>query len=423
VTIPTLADPTDLELRARLFASAREVGRMASECADQIEREQKLPPPLVDAMVDAGLFKMLAPRSLGGSEADPETFVRVIEEVSRWDASAGWCVFLPACCSIAAGSLSEEAAWEIFGRDQNANLAGSGVPSPNPNERPPDRATIVDGGYRVSDSWSFASGCMQATWLTGVNAVYDGDVPHLGPNGFPEKCWFIFPIDECQILDTWHVTGLRGTGSRDLAVSDVFVPRRRSFPYSNYEETRERSPSYVFGAIADRTDSSPSYNASPWRGLGSVGFSAVLLGNARGALNDFVDLAATKRRVGSKGLLRDDPLVQSQLGQAEATLRSARAFVYESVRESWQEVLDIGVASEISRVTERLAASHAAILASQVVDTVWHLAGTSGIREGNPLERCFRDVHVVRQNIAVSPANYGAAGQMFLKCETKATNY
>jgi alkylation response protein AidB-like acyl-CoA dehydrogenase len=301
-------------------------------------------------------------------------------------------------------------------------LAGSGVPSPNPAERPPDRAIVVDAGYRVSGSWSFGSGCMEATWLTGTCSVYDGDAPHLGSNGLPEKRWFLFPVDECQILDTWHVTGLRGTGSRDFAVSDVFLPRCRSLPNSYYAETRERGPLYVFGAVADRADSSPSYRASPWRGFAAIA-SAVSLGIARGALDAFVELAASKRPQGSKTLLRDDPLAQSQLGQAEATLRSARALVYETVRESWQGVLDTGAASEAGRVTQNLAGTHAAILSSNVVDTVWHLAGTSGIREGNPLERRFRDVHVARQNVAVSPASYGVAGRMFLNCETPATNF
>jgi alkylation response protein AidB-like acyl-CoA dehydrogenase len=396
---------------------------MAARDADWIEREQRLPPPLHDALAQAGLYKMLVPRRFGGSEADPETFIRVVEEISRWDGSTGWCLFIGACCGIAAGSLSVEAAWEVFGRDTHAYLAGSGVPSPNAAARPPDRAIAVDGGFRISGSWSFASGCLDATWLCGITTVYHGDKPSLGPNGFPEKYWFLFPVDQCRILDTWHVTGLRGTGSRDFAVTDVFVPRAHAIPQSYFQGVREGGPLYVYGAVADRNDRTATYSASPWRGLGSIGFAGVLLGIARGALDAFAELAATKSATGGKDLLREDQIVQSRIGEAESTLRSARAYVYEAIREAWQTVLDTGGPTEETRVAQNLAGTHAAALASNVVDTVWHLAGTSGIREGHPLERRFRDVHVGRQNIAVSPATYGVAGRMLLKSEARATNY
>src|SRR5262249_46263399 len=163
-----------------------------------------------------------------------------------------------------------DVAWDMFGRDKCAYLAGSGVPSPNPGERPSDRAVAVGGGYRVTGSWSFASGCLEATWLTGVTSVYDGDEPFLGPNRFPERRWFLFPANQCQILENWDVTGLLGTGSRDFAVTDLFVPMHHTLPQSFFYEPHERGPLYIYGAVADRNDRTPTYSASPWRAFGSI---------------------------------------------------------------------------------------------------------------------------------------------------------
>jgi alkylation response protein AidB-like acyl-CoA dehydrogenase len=145
---------------------------------------------------------MLVPKTLGGGEASPETFVRVIAEVARVDASTAWCIFLPAADGISAGSLRAEVAWDIFGREPQAYVAASSAPSRRTTEQPPIRAVAVDGGYRVTGRWSFASGCMHATWLIGASPIYAGERPRLGENGQPEMRLLFFPRVDCQIIDT-----------------------------------------------------------------------------------------------------------------------------------------------------------------------------------------------------------------------------
>jgi alkylation response protein AidB-like acyl-CoA dehydrogenase len=206
-----------------LLEAARTLGRQIEAHADQIEQDRFLPQPLIDAIVKAGLFKILVPREMGGSEASPSTLVRVIEEVSRFDASVGWCVCFGAVNGISSGCLPAYVAKDIFAQDDHACMAASAAPAPPAEDRPPHRATVVDGGYRVSGRWAFASGCMHATWLIGSAPIYAGESPRIGPNGQPETRFMFFPREACQIIDTWDVTGMRGTGSHDFAVVDVFV--------------------------------------------------------------------------------------------------------------------------------------------------------------------------------------------------------
>jgi alkylation response protein AidB-like acyl-CoA dehydrogenase len=202
----------DENLREQLIDAARQVGKLAAPYADQIERDQKLPPVVVQAMAESRLLKMTVPRSLGGCEVDPETFVRVVEEISRWDGSVGWCVLIPGALGLGAGSLQREPAWEIFGRDPHAYVVGSFVPAQGDPNRPPDRATVVDGGYRVSGRWAYASGCMQATWLVGASPIYENDVRRLGPNGIAETRWVFFAGG--RLPDPRQLAGDRPAGHR-----------------------------------------------------------------------------------------------------------------------------------------------------------------------------------------------------------------
>ena len=222
--------------------------------------------------MEAGLFKMLVPQSLGGSETDPETFCHVIEELSRVDASTGWSVFVPACVGLAAGSFPEDVAWEIFGKEPNACVAGSGVPASNPFQRSPDRAIAVEGGYRVTGRWSFTSGCMHATWLMGSSDIYDGDNPRIDGNGKAENRAMYFPISTCQIIDTWRVTGLRGSGSHDFAVTDVFVPHEHSLPRSTPVRPLHSGALYAFaaGVVPAVAVYVGTANNAAWTGVSSI---------------------------------------------------------------------------------------------------------------------------------------------------------
>jgi alkylation response protein AidB-like acyl-CoA dehydrogenase len=371
-------------------AAARALGPEIRACADQIERERQLPASLVDAMAAAGLFKLATPEALGGGEAPLATILDVIEEVARADGSAGWTVMVANQCGVMAGFVPPRGAGEIFA-DPRAYIAGVVYTA--------GKAQAVDGGYRVTGRWRYASGCRHATWMFGTCAVYDGDSPRVYPDGTPENRFVWLPVAECEIIDTWHVTGMRGTGSHDFAVTDVFVPEERTCPdsitgFPVFRGTRyHHGPLYEFGLS-----------------VVIAAFAPLSLGIARGAIDAFVEMIGGGDA--RKAYLRDDPAIQAEIGKAEAQLRAARAFAYETVNRAWASAVQTGHVSDEQRVLMRLAARHAAITAAQVVEALWYAGGALSIFASNPLERRFRDVHVAAQR--VPPAVYGVVGRLSL---------
>jgi indole-3-acetate monooxygenase len=380
-----------------LLQAARALDPFIRASADEIERERRLPQGLVDRLAAAGLFKMTVARTLGGAEADPEAVVRVIEEVSRVDGSTGWCVMVPTQEGLYSAYLREDVASELFGRDPAAYVAGGVAPI--------GRAVAVDGGYRVTGRWRYNSGCLHATWLVCLCIVHDagpaGLAPRLDAAGEPLRWYTYLPAADCQIIDTWHVTGLRGTGSHDVAIEDVFVPQERSAAPELAGRAREPGALYRFG-----------------RGLLPITFAAVPLGIARGAIDAFVDLLT---RSGSpKSQLRESPHVLVQLSKAEARLRAARALLFAAIRDVWATICESDVRlSEEQRLTLRLASAHAAETSAEVVEMLWYAYGSSAIFTGNPLERRFRDVHTAAQRF--NAAAYEQAGRMLLQPDASRT--
>lgn len=391
---------------ASVLDAARALVPLVRASADWIEEHRRLPEALVEAMAEAGLFRMFVPPDLCGvGPVDPETYVLAIEEVARADGSAGWCVVLPAAYSAAAGCLREDTAREIFG-DRRACVAGSTLPK--------GRAQVVAGGYRVTGRWSFASGSAHATWLSGGVAVYEGDDPRLDVTGAPETRCVFFPAADCSIVDVWDVTGLRGTSSNDFLVDDLFVPRERSVPRSSPVRPRHPDPVYAYAAGAVPVTAMGAGAHSPWSALVPSGFAAVALGIARGAIDAFVELARAKPGRGGAAMLGDDPLVQHELGEAELRLLAARALVHETVRDVWETVRRTGSTTADQMVLMRAVGTHATAEAARVVEAVWKAGGATSIFVGHPLERRFRDIHVTTQNIAVGAVNYGVVGRLGL---------
>ena len=308
-------------------------------CADEIEQSQRLPLPLVDAMAQAGLFRLWIPRSLGGEETDPMTLVRVVEEISHTDGATCWCLGIGGEYVVFGGYLSADAAREIYGSDPLVRTAGA--------LRPFGNAVVVDGGYRVTGRWPLGSGCQHSGWIVGGCRILDGDQPRLLPNGTPLVRILFFPAADCEILDTWHSIGLRGTGSHDYTVTDVFVPAARSLSFR--EPPVEPGPLYTIPTIA----------------LFATALAAVALGIARHAIDLWVALAQTKIASRSRQSLRDDVTMQASLGQGEAVLRSGRAFLYETLGEAWG-VVNAGQRLNVSQVAMLwLASTHAATTAKQ----------------------------------------------------------
>ncbi|HEV8640653.1 MAG TPA: acyl-CoA dehydrogenase family protein [Methylomirabilota bacterium] len=379
---------TSSETRSPLEA-ARKLVPLIRSCADQIEAERELPRPLFEALADAGMFHLAVPRALGGSELDLPTYVQVIEEIGKADASTGWIVNQGAIFATYAARMPHEVARSIWIDTPRSVVANSPAPT--------GKAVVVPGGYRVTARQGFSTGCRHAAWLAANAQVVENGHPRLLDDGQPEARYLFVPVADAEILDTWHVRGMRGTGTHHFAVNDVFVPAERS----------------VLPAGAPLVETGPLYQI-PRTLLFASGDASVALGVARSCLEAFFELAGAKTPRSTKGLLRDQPLVQSDVGHAEAQFRSGRAFLTETVREVWAHVSATGTISLDQRATLRLATTHAIRLGVQVVDTVYNAAGVTAVYEGHPLQRHFQDIHVISQHIQSRLANYELVGRHWL---------
>ena len=356
---------------------------------EELEATRRVPPSLVQAINDAGLFRPYLPRAMGGSELPPLTVYRVIEEISKVDGSVGWCTMIASGVSLLSGWLRPDVGRALFGQPPDVRVAGS--------LRPEGQAYPVDGGYRIRGHWDFASGINHANWLLCTCAIMDGDTPRQTPAGAPATRVMLIPADAATIVDTWSVVGMCGTGSHDFIVDDVFIPAPHSFSLT--EPPQAPGPLYhprlLFVVL--------------WTGT-----VANSLGIARGAMDAFIALATQARSTMSPTLLRDRALVQTQVAEAEAILSAARAYVLTSVGAAWEAVC-AGVPDPSYEIAQaRLAITHGMHEAVRVVDRLFHAAGTNAIYRKHGLERYFRDVHTAVQHAAGLPIHIESAGKVFL---------
>ena len=378
---------TATEARSPLEA-ARKLVPMIRSCAEEIEAQRELPRPLFEALADAGLFHLAVPRALGGAELDLPTYVEAIEEIGKADASTGWCVNQGAVFATYAARMPRDVArsiWIDTPRSVVANTPGATA-----------QAVVVPGGYRVTGRQGFSTGCRHAAWLAAHAQIVENGQTRL-ENGQSETRYLFVPAAEAQLLDTWRVRGMRGTGTHHFAVSDVFVPAERT----------------VLSATAPLLETGPLYRI-PRTLLFASGDAAVALGVARTCLATFFELAGAKTPRAMQALLRDQSMIQVAVGQAEAHLRSGRAFLTEAVGEIWTAVSSTGTISLDQRAALRLATTHAIRLAVQVVDTVYNAAGATAIDEDNLLQRHFQDIHVISQHLQGRLSHYELVGRHWL---------
>ena len=333
-------------------------------------------------------------RALGGADASAITLLTVIEEISRADGSAGWCTMIGAVSGLMSAFLEESVAREIY---SPANAISCGVAAPM------GRSTPVDGGFRVTGRWAFASGCEHSPWRM-VGTIVATDPAELLPSGAPDVRCALLRAEDTQIIDTWTTHGLRGTGSHDLGVRDAFVPVARTFSLLT-------TPMRKTGPI----------HRLPFLGVLASGVASVSLGIARAAIDEFVKLAQTKTPLGSKRGIAHRELVQMAVAQAEAKVGSARAFLYERVEAADAETAEGKVAKPRTRALLRIAACNAASESAAAVDLVYTAAGGTSIYATSPLQRCFRDVHVTTQHAMVSSTTATLAGRVLLDVECDAS--
>jgi len=349
--------------------AARGLAPLVNRLRDRFDHDRTLPPELVDAMHAAGLFRMWLPRALGGAELDPLSFLAVIEELARLDGSVGWCAVIPAGYGRLSGALPEDAAREIFQGPGRGLLVGT--------LNPTGKAVSVPGGYRVTGRWGYGSFIGYGDWVLGNCITGDGDF---------RLC--LFPRDSVEVFDVWHVGGLRATGSNDFQVTDLFVPESHTVPLMDFQPPPRRP--------------GPLY-AIPMTSTFVSCVATVVLGIARGAIEALVDIAATKTTAGSPTALRDKPMAQAEIAQAEALLRSGRAYLFGELGAMWEDAEAGKPIAMEQRAHVRLAAVHAAQCAIQAVDITYKLGGGASLFQGGRLERCFRDAHAAGQHVALSP--------------------
>jgi alkylation response protein AidB-like acyl-CoA dehydrogenase len=304
--------------------------------------------------------------------------LRAAEIVARGDASAGWCVSIAATSSLLGGWLPDAGLEEAFG---SPDLVAAGVWAPN------GRARRVDGGYRVSGRWAYCSGIDHSQHLFGGCLLEEdgGGVRVLG-----------MPVSSLHVHDTWHTSGLRGTGSHDVEAEDLFVPDHRTLSLMEpptSEAALYRFPIFAFFALS---------------------IAAAALGNARGAIDDLAELAAGKVGLGSSRPLAARPATWSAVASAEATLRAARAFYYDAIEAAWAAAREQEEVSVELRVGLRLAATHAVRTAADVARAMYDLGGGAAIYERSPLQRRFRDAHAATGHFQVNLATYELTGRILM---------
>jgi alkylation response protein AidB-like acyl-CoA dehydrogenase len=358
------------------------------EC-EEGDRTRAIPATVVDALRDAGVFHLLAPRAIGGAESDPLTFLRVVEEVSYADGSAGWCTMIGGGYAIFGGMLPPEGAREIFG-DPATISAGNFRPDKGV-------ADEVEGGYRVSGRWELASGSSHADWyIAGAMIMRDG-TPVSGPDGRPQMREFFFPASEARVIDTWESTGLRGTASHDYEALDVFVPEPRTLWFQ--EPPSEEGPLYRMPPVA----------------MFSTFIAAVQLGIARHAIDAFVELATTKIPAMAQALLADRVTAQATLGRAKALQLAARTYLESALQSLWDRV-EAGHAPTLAeRADLWLASAHAGHTAHGVTDMLYTAAGATAVYATSPLDRCLRDARTALQHICTQEVHFELAGRLALE--------
>ncbi|MFT5041128.1 MAG: alkylation response protein AidB-like acyl-CoA dehydrogenase [Hyphomicrobiaceae bacterium] len=377
-----------------VLAAARGFQTELRERADEIETARKLPQDISDRFASAGFYRACVPELYGGLELPPTETAHMIELLGRADASAAWCAFIGATSGSVLAMIPESEARAIF---ENPNIRICGVFAPN------GRAEQSETGFRVNGRWAWGSGTQNAEYvLAGCMLTKDGEILR-SEGGVPQNHMMIVPAADVRFHDTWNVSGLSGTGSTDFELADVDVPQERAVGF--LQRSPLERPLYAFSLF----------------GLLSMGIAAVTLGVARAAIDELITLASAKKPSASRRTLAERPHTQANVAQAEAELRSARAFYFETIEAAWEQASSQGRTSIELRRDLRLATTHAVRASVRTVDAMYELGGGTSVYRTSPLQRMFRDVHTATQHIMVAQPTFEVVGRLLLGVETDTT--
>jgi alkylation response protein AidB-like acyl-CoA dehydrogenase len=381
--MPKRIDPT--LNTATILANARSLFPTIRKAQKAIDTGRRLPSPLVDALSEAGVFRIAMPGAWGGPEMSPLDQIELMEILAYADPSTAWCVSILSDSGFYAGFLEEPVAQKLF-PDLDARCAGMLAPV--------GQAEIVPGGYRVTGHWAFGSGSLHATHLTGGCLVMNDGKPIIEDNGLPRWRVMIFDPADVEILDTWHTTGLRGSGSNDYSLTDVFVPDEHSFHV--LDQPKRSEPLYAY------------------HGFFFANVPGIPFGLARAALDEARKVAETKRSYPSFQPLVQDAQIQTDFGEAEAILAAARAFVWDSIGNAWQTLERGDPLTLEQRAKIGLCIVFAGQSAQRIVDLACGIVGSTALYEKSPLERLRRDMIAISSHMVHQRKTYGAAGRVLL---------
>jgi indole-3-acetate monooxygenase len=392
--------PFDIDAQPVVRAAAA-MRPMLRQYHEQFEREQRLPPALVEQMRAAGFYQMVIPRSLGGLQVDPLTYLRVAELLAEGAGSVGWNITNNSIGQLVTLGLPDDGVREIYANGADTILAGTAVQGGG-------QAVAVEGGYRVTGHWTFGSGCQESAWMLGsFQIIGDDGEPRRRPDGGSMYWRGVFPRDQAQVVPgSWEVSGMRGTGSFDWTVKDVFLPERRSMIHAGVPLDNQwaRWPGVTY-ALPSQCWVGPHH-------------SAVITGIARAGIDALIALAIEKTPRGRSFRLCDNPQVQDAIGRADAILNAGRAYRTAMITELWNTMAAGGETTLEQRARCRLASTYAGDSAREAMDLVYRHGGSTSFKTESRLAECWRDLHVVGQTVTIAPEWYPIGGRAYLGMDT-----
>jgi indole-3-acetate monooxygenase len=375
-----------------LLETVHEIGPVLSQYGTEERQNRRLSRPVMDALRDAGLFRLYMPLSMGGFEVDPLTTAKVVEEVSRYNTAAGWTLMVANTGRWWCSRLSEDGLSEIFKDGPDTFLAGA--------FHPPMSAIPVKGGYKIKGRSPLTSNVREAKWIFVTAFVMEEGNIKMN-NGVPEIIGVNLEAKDCELIDTWHTIGMQATDSGDVSVNDVLVPVHLTFPLAPEFQPNEHFQGTLYKYAA--------MGAS----IASL-IAPVALAVARNAIEEVKVLAEKKVPFGSMSSLRDKGVVQRKIGIAEALVQSARVYLFQTIESTWKKLLSGEKLDLNDKTALLLASTYTNQSCLQAVDIMYSAAGTSGIYTKNKLANYFADAQVIRQHGFANESRYETAGQVYL---------
>jgi 3-hydroxy-9,10-secoandrosta-1,3,5(10)-triene-9,17-dione monooxygenase len=364
---------------------ARALGPMLRERAQRIEVDRRVSNESIEAINDAGLARILQPRRFGGYEISHDAAFDVAVEIASACGSTGWCASLLNVHDWWLAGFPEEAQHDVWGDTPDRNLAAMVYPT--------GKASPTDGGYKLSGRWAFVSGVDYSDWAIVAALVF-------GPQGPPHPRHFLVPRKDYSVLDTWHNVGMRGTGSNDLAVDDVFVPAHRTITMDDFREG---------------TTPGLQVNSGPlYRGAMICTFPHALagpaLGVARGAFAAWLEWTRDKQATSTGEAVAEWPHVQMRITQTEMELDAAEMLL----RRNLDVIRQGGPNDPALRSRSFASYGHAVRTISHAVDTLFEMSGARGMRDENVIQRAWRDVHAIAAHVGLNTDLSGQSRGRFL---------